>query len=163
MNQWRNRDSNGPGKRIGLEKVLHNQRLVTPAGSIFGIHVEPPWPSNGLKMQPRLRSPTGDVFRQRGPTEDRRSEGSLCRAFLKPRVSTVMPPPAAQGLHTCGEGHREGIQTQVGGRPEVPRFSVTHRRLPHLTLLPLQSGPFVPLGMFADLHIKKPGWLSESG
>lgn len=69
MNQWRNRDSNGPGKRIGLEKVLHNQRLVTPAGSIFGIHVEPPWPSNGLKMQPRLRSPTGDVFRQRGPTE----------------------------------------------------------------------------------------------
>lgn len=167
MHQWRNRESNGPGKCMGLEKVLYNQRLVISAGSIFHFHVEPPWPSDGLKRQPQLRSSTGDVFRQSGPKEDRRAEGSLCRAvlttFLKARVSTVMPPPTAQGLHMCGEGHREGIQTQVGGGPEVPRFSVTHCCLPHLTLLAPQSGPLVPLGMLADLHRERPGWLSESG
>lgn len=74
---------------------------------------------------------------------ERGSEGSLC--------STILRPPSRPGshhllLHMHSHGHTEGTQTQVAGGPEVFRLSSTHCHLPHSTLLPLKSCPFVPVG-----------------
>lgn len=107
------------------------------------------------------------MFRQNGLKEEMQGwgeePGNAILASLKARLSVAMPPPTEQGLHVCcqshTEGHREGNQTEVGGEPEVPRFSTTRCCL-YTSLLPPKSCAFVLLGVLADIYIEIPGRLS---
>lgn len=124
----------------GLEKELCGQRFAIAAGSIFDFCGGPPWPSDGLNRPPPQVMCSGST----GPKEDSRSE--------EPVQCGPKALPQDQGLKRYAPSHCTGsshIRSRSKPRSEGGQF-ITHCCSPHLTLLPLKSCLFVPLGIWAD-------------